>query len=167
MLLSRKEAINDEIDSIMGNNTWVLADIPPGCKPIGCKWIFKRKMKLDETIEKFKARLTPKQWHQKFDEVVFSNGYLLNQADKCVYSKFDESGKGVIICLYVDDMLIFDTYQVQVDLTKEFLSSKFSMKDMGEADAILSIRIKHKTKTKIQKLQTQPAGRLKASREAE
>ncbi|GKD76981.1 zinc finger, CCHC-type containing protein [Tanacetum coccineum] len=49
----------------------------------------------------------PKQWNQKFDEVVLSNGYLLNQADRCVYSKFDESSKGVIICLYVDDMLIF------------------------------------------------------------
>ncbi|GKE45475.1 zinc finger, CCHC-type containing protein [Tanacetum coccineum] len=65
----------------------------------------------------------PKQWHQKFDEVVLSNGYLLNQAGKCVYSKFDESGKGVIISLYVDDMMIFGTDQVQVDLTKEFLSS--------------------------------------------
>ncbi|GKD02940.1 hypothetical protein Tco_1177914 [Tanacetum coccineum] len=43
--------------------------------------------------------------------------YVLKQApkqgDKCVYSKFDESGKGVIICLYVDDMLIFGTDQVQ------------------------------------------------------
>ncbi|GJS40803.1 zinc finger, CCHC-type containing protein [Tanacetum coccineum] len=87
----------------------------------------------------------PKQWHQKFDEVVLSNGYLLNQADKCVYSKFDETGKGVIICLYVDDMLIFGTDQVQVDLTKEFLSSRFSMKDMGEADVILGIRIKHES----------------------
>ncbi|GKA43057.1 zinc finger, CCHC-type containing protein [Tanacetum coccineum] len=64
-------------------------------------------------------------------------GYSLNQADKCVYSKFDASGKGVIICLYVDDMLIFGTDQVLVDLTKEFLSSRFSMKDMGEADVIL------------------------------
>ncbi|GKB65449.1 reverse transcriptase domain-containing protein [Tanacetum coccineum] len=87
----------------------------------------------------------PKQWHQKFNEVVLSNGYLLNQDDKCVYSKFDESGKGVIICLYVDDMLIFGTDQVQVDLTKEFLSSKFSMKDMGEANVILGIRIKHES----------------------
>ncbi|GJY29354.1 zinc finger, CCHC-type containing protein, partial [Tanacetum coccineum] len=89
----------------------------------------------------------PKQWHQKFDEMVLSNGYLLNQADKCVYSKFYESGKGVIICLYVDDMLIFDTDQVQVNLTKEFLSSKFSMKDIGEADVILGIRIKHEIST--------------------
>ncbi|GKC51030.1 zinc finger, CCHC-type containing protein [Tanacetum coccineum] len=85
------------------------------------------------------VKQAPKQWHRKFDEVVLSNGYLLNQADKCVYSKFDESGKWVIICLYVDDMLIFGTDQVQVDLTKEFLSSRFSMKAMGEADVILAI----------------------------
>ncbi|GJS26838.1 zinc finger, CCHC-type containing protein [Tanacetum coccineum] len=187
------------MDSIMGNNTWVLADLPLGCKPFGFKWIFKRKLKVDGTIEKFKARLViqgfrhnsgidyfdtydpvaristkrmliakasihnliihqmdvktaflngeldeevymnqpqgfimhgnenkvcklikslyglkqaPKQWHQKFDEVVLSNGYLLNQANKCAYSKFDESGKGVIICLYVDDMMIYGTDQV-------------------------------------------------------
>ncbi|GJV31762.1 zinc finger, CCHC-type containing protein [Tanacetum coccineum] len=66
--------------------------------------------------------------------------------DKCVYCKFDESGKGVIICLYLDDMLIFGTDQNQVDKTKEFLSSNFSMKDMGEADVILGIRIKRENK---------------------
>ncbi|GJZ22210.1 zf-CCHC domain-containing protein [Tanacetum coccineum] len=43
------------MDSIMGNNTWVLAELPPGYKPLGCKWIFKRKLKVDGTIEKFKA----------------------------------------------------------------------------------------------------------------
>ncbi|GKC15175.1 zinc finger, CCHC-type containing protein, partial [Tanacetum coccineum] len=169
-----KEAINDEMDYIMGNNTCLLADLPPGFKPLSCKWIFKRKLKVDGTIEKFKAntirlliamasihnlvihqmdvktaflngnldeevymnkphgfimpgnenkvckliksfyglKQAPKQWHQKFDEVVLSNGYSLNQANKCVYSKFDESGKEVIICLYVDDMLIFGTDQV-------------------------------------------------------
>ncbi|GKF39400.1 zinc finger, CCHC-type containing protein, partial [Tanacetum coccineum] len=88
----------------------------------------------------------PKQWHQKFDEVVLSSGFLLNQYDKCVYCKFDSSGKGVIICLYVDDMLIFGTDQYQVDKNKKFLSSRFSMKDMGEADVILGIKIKHENK---------------------
>nr|GEU62410.1 zinc finger, CCHC-type [Tanacetum cinerariifolium] len=56
--------------------------------------------------------------------------------------KFDESGKGVIIFLYVDDMLIFGTDQNQADKTKKFLSSKLSMKDMGEVDVILDIKIK-------------------------
>nr|GEV19247.1 zinc finger, CCHC-type [Tanacetum cinerariifolium] len=87
-----------------------------------------------------------KQWHQKFDEVVWSSDFLLNQSDKCVYSKFDRSGKGVIICQYVDDMLIFGTNQSQVDKTKKFLSSKFSMKDMREADVIPGIDIKRENK---------------------
>ncbi|GJQ91167.1 zinc finger, CCHC-type containing protein [Tanacetum coccineum] len=65
---------------------------------------------------------------------------------KCVYCKFDESCKGVIICLYADDMLIFGTDQTQVDKTKEILSSNFSMKDIREADVILGIRIKHENK---------------------
>ncbi|GJU97962.1 zinc finger, CCHC-type containing protein [Tanacetum coccineum] len=43
----------------------------------------------------------------------------------------------------LNDMLIFGTHQVHVDLTKDFLSSRFFMKDMGEADVILSIKIKH------------------------
>ncbi|CAM8929486.1 unnamed protein product [Rhodiola kirilowii] len=89
----------------------------------------------------------PKQWHQKFDEVILSSGFKLNQADKCIYSKFDNSGNVVIICLYVDDMLIFGTDQKQVDLTKDFLSSSFSMKDMREADVILGIRIKRENKS--------------------
>ncbi|CAM8993626.1 unnamed protein product [Rhodiola kirilowii] len=84
----------------------------------------------------------PMQWHQKFDEVVLSDGFILNQSDKCVYSKFDNSGNGVIICLYVGDMLIFGTNIECINQTKEFLSSKFSMKDMGEAEIILGIRLK-------------------------
>nr|GEU86579.1 zinc finger, CCHC-type [Tanacetum cinerariifolium] len=153
-----KEAIHDEIGSIMGNDMWALSDLPPGCKPLG--------------IDKFKTRLqpkgfvmlgnehkvcrlvkslyglkqAPKQWHQKFDEVVLSSGFLLNQSDKCVNRKFNNSGKGVIIFLYVDDMLIFGTDQNQVDKTKKFLSSIFSMKDMGEANVILGIKIKRENK---------------------
>nr|GEV94065.1 zinc finger, CCHC-type [Tanacetum cinerariifolium] len=42
--------------------------------------------------EAMKSQDAPKQWHQKFHEVDLSNGYLLNQADKCVYSKIDASG---------------------------------------------------------------------------
>nr|GEW09261.1 zinc finger, CCHC-type [Tanacetum cinerariifolium] len=35
ILEPRKEAIDDEIGSIMENNTWVLSNLPPGCKPLG------------------------------------------------------------------------------------------------------------------------------------
>ena len=41
-----KETINNELESILSNHTWKLIDLPLGAKPIGCKWIFKRKLKL-------------------------------------------------------------------------------------------------------------------------
>nr|GEV07736.1 putative reverse transcriptase domain-containing protein [Tanacetum cinerariifolium] len=60
-----KETISDEIDSIMGNNTWVLTDLPRGCRPLGYEWIFKRKLKVDGTVQKFKARLVIQGFKQK------------------------------------------------------------------------------------------------------
>ncbi|GJX87025.1 zinc finger, CCHC-type containing protein [Tanacetum coccineum] len=64
-LKPRREAIDDEIRSIMENNTWVLSDLPLSCKPLGCKWIFKRKMKVDGTIDKSEARLVIQGFRQK------------------------------------------------------------------------------------------------------
>ena len=47
----------------------------------------------------------------------------------------------VVICLYVDDMLIFGTSLEVVCETKKFLGPKFDMKDLGEAEVILGIKI--------------------------
>jgi hypothetical protein len=55
-----KEAVRSEMDSIMSNGTWEVIDHPYGCQPIGCKWIFKKKLRPDGTIERYKARLVAK-----------------------------------------------------------------------------------------------------------
>ncbi|XP_071713072.1 uncharacterized mitochondrial protein AtMg00820-like [Rutidosis leptorrhynchoides] len=60
-----KEAIKSEIDSILQNHTWELVDLPPGCKPLGYRWIFKKKLKPDDTIDKYKARLVIKGYRQR------------------------------------------------------------------------------------------------------
>jgi hypothetical protein len=39
-----KEAIQSEMDSILANGTWELTEPPYGCKPVGCKWVFKKKL---------------------------------------------------------------------------------------------------------------------------
>ena len=223
-----KEAINDEMDSILSNNTWELVDLPPGSKPIGCKWVFRRKYHTDGTIQTFKARLVakgfrqkegidyfdtyapvarttsirilfalasihnlyvhqmdvkttflngdlneevymeqpegfvlpkyehkvcrlvkslyglkqaPKQWHEKFDQAIMSNGFRHNNGDKCLYSKTCK-GYVIIVCLYVDDMLILSNSMKGIEETKRFLSSTFKMKDLGEVDTILGIKVK-------------------------
>ena len=222
-----KEAVQSEMDSILTNGTWEICPRPMGCKPIGCKWIFKRKLRPDGTIEKYKARLVakgftqkegedffdtyspvarmttirvlialaasykflihqmdvktaflngeldeeiymqqpdgfvatgqenmvcrlkkslyglkqaPKQWHEKFDKTLTSAGFVVNEGDKYVYYKYG-GGKGVILCLYVDDILIFGTDMDVINDVKSFLSQNFDMKDLGEADVILNIKL--------------------------
>jgi hypothetical protein len=34
-----KEAVHNEMDSILSNGTWEVTDRPYGCKPVGCKWV--------------------------------------------------------------------------------------------------------------------------------
>ena len=52
-----KEAVNDEMESLISNRTWKLVDLSLGCKTIGCIWVLRKKLKPDGSIDKFKARL--------------------------------------------------------------------------------------------------------------
>uniref|UniRef100_A0A453R8Z6 Uncharacterized protein n=1 Tax=Aegilops tauschii subsp. strangulata TaxID=200361 RepID=A0A453R8Z6_AEGTS len=220
-----KEAVRSEMDSSLANETWEITDHPYGCKPIGCKWVFKKKLRPDGTIEKYKARLVakgytqkegedffdtyspvarlttirvllslaashgllihqmdvktaflngeldgeiymeqpdgfvvdgqegkvckwpkslyglkqaPKKWHEKFERTLTAAGFVVNEADKCVYY-YHGGGEGVILCLYVDDILIFGTNLNVIKEVKDFLSRCFEMKDLGVADVILSL----------------------------
>jgi hypothetical protein len=67
-------------------------------------------------------------------------GFLVNKADKFVYYRFG-GGKGVILCLYVDNILIFGTSLNVIKEVQDFLFQIFAMKDLGEDDVILNIKL--------------------------
>lgn len=66
-------AMNEEITAINRNETWELATLPKGKKPIAVKWIYKAKKNFKGEVEKYKARLVAKGFTQKagidYDEV--------------------------------------------------------------------------------------------------
>ena len=64
----------------------------------------------------------------------------MNEADKCVYYRYG-GGEGVILCLYVDDILIFGTSTTVIDEIKSFLSRCFDMKGLDPANVILNIKL--------------------------
>ena len=64
----------------------------------------------------------------------------MNETDKCVHYRYG-GVEGVILCLYVDDIMIFGTSLNVIKGVKDFLSQNFEMKDLGEADVILNIKL--------------------------
>jgi hypothetical protein len=59
-----RNAMEEEYESIMKNNTWELTELPRHKTPIGCKWIYKPKFKSNGSIDKYKARLVAKRYSQ-------------------------------------------------------------------------------------------------------
>nr|GEX22243.1 retrotransposon protein, putative, Ty1-copia subclass [Tanacetum cinerariifolium] len=107
-----KEAIHSKIDSIVHNNTWKLVDLPLGHKPIGHKWIFKKKLRPDATIHNMII-------HQMDVKTAFLNGKLDEEINMQQLEGF-----------VVKDM-------VSINQTKKMLHSSFDTKDIRVADVIL------------------------------
>ena len=58
-------AMEQEMESMYSNYVWELVDLPESVRPIGCKWIYKKKRGVDGKVETFKARLVVKVYTQK------------------------------------------------------------------------------------------------------
>ena len=56
--------------------------------------------------------------------------------------KKETNGSPIILVLYVDDMLIAGKHETTLQELKCKLKSAFSMKDLGNAEHILGIRIR-------------------------
>lgn len=60
-----REAADSEYQSLMQNEMWERVELPKGCKPVGCKWVFKAKRGSDGKVQRFKAQLVAKGFTQK------------------------------------------------------------------------------------------------------
>ena len=56
--------MKSKIDFIHSNQVWSLVDPPEGIVPIGCKWIYKKKIKLNGKVETYKVKLVVKDYSQ-------------------------------------------------------------------------------------------------------
>ena len=103
-----KEAMKKEMDSLRANDVYDIVKLPQHRKTVGCKWIFKRKVRADGSIERYKARLVAQGYSQKpgqdYDETF------------CPVVRF-ESVRSVIAMAAQHGLLLH-----QMDVTSAFLN---------------------------------------------
>ncbi|GJS85829.1 retrotransposon protein, putative, ty1-copia subclass [Tanacetum coccineum] len=160
------DAMNAEIQSMIDNMVWVLVDLPPNCKTVESKWIFKKKTDMDGIVRTYKARLVAKGYTQlyevdyeetfspvadirairilisivAFDEDIKKFGFAQNLDEPCVYQKANGSNVTFLI-LYVDDIIIMGNHIPSLQSVKDYLGKCFAMKDLRETAFILGIKI--------------------------
>lgn len=49
--------MQQEIEALEKNGTWSLTTLPPRKKALGCKWVYRIKLKSDGTVKHYRARL--------------------------------------------------------------------------------------------------------------
>lgn len=72
--------------------------------------------------------------------MIKQNGFTRIVEEPCLYMKFNGS-KVVYLILYVDDMLLIGNDIRMLTSVKEWLAKHFQIKDLGQAECILGIRI--------------------------
>ncbi|GJV78803.1 retrovirus-related pol polyprotein from transposon TNT 1-94 [Tanacetum coccineum] len=143
------QTINDEIDSLISNNTWELLDLPLGSKAIGCRWVFWIIYHTYGFIKTFKAMLVIQGFSQRqgvdyFDTyapVARITSIRVLFALASIYN-LPIHQMDVKTAFLNDNILIVGTNIEGINETKKFLSSCFQMKDMNEVDTILGIKVK-------------------------
>lgn len=58
-------AMLEEIKALHDNQTWVLVPRQPSMNVIGCKWVYRPKIKADGSLDRLKARLVAKGYNQR------------------------------------------------------------------------------------------------------
>jgi hypothetical protein len=90
-----------ELNALQANNTWSLVTLPPYKQPIGCKWVYKIRLKADGTVERYKTRLV-------------SKGY--DQIESIELQKWSQ-----LICVLISVASLLGWYLHQLDINNVFL----------------------------------------------
>lgn len=83
----------------------------------------------------------PWKWYIKFDIFMAKQGYNTCNSDHCVYFKRLFNDSYIILCLYVDDILVARSNMDHIKELKQKLAHSFAMKDLGAGKQILGMKI--------------------------
>ena len=90
-------------------------------------------------------KTSPKKWNKKFTEEAEKLGLERDLHDPCLFT-WRKDGKMIVMCLYVDDSILAGNDKERLEEIKQKLSKVFQLKDLGEPDVYLGMKITKKRK---------------------
>ncbi|CAI5480757.1 unnamed protein product [Closterium sp. Yama58-4] len=108
--LAVKAAMEEEIRSLINMGTWELVERPPGVNIMKNRWVLTTKYRIDDTVEREKARLVVKGFTQ-----VYGADYDETYAPVSSY---------VTLRIFLSIVAILDLNLMQLDMKNAFLQSK-------------------------------------------
>ncbi|KAG8475293.1 hypothetical protein CXB51_031952 [Gossypium anomalum] len=124
-----KEVVLAEYDALLSNNTWTLVELPPDCKPIGCKWLLKVKKNPDGTVARFKPRLVGKCFSQ-----------VTGHDFRDTYNPFV---KFSTVNVFLSLATYYGWNLRKIDINNVFLKGELSEDDLGSLEYFLGIEDKN------------------------
>ena len=93
-------------------------------------------------------RQASRPWNIIFDQAIKSFGFEQNLDEPRVYKRHQDKVV-MFLVLYIDDILLIGNVVEVMSSVKVWLSSQFDMKDLGEANFILGIKLWRDRKNKM------------------
>ncbi|KAK2370871.1 putative mitochondrial protein [Trifolium repens] len=81
----------------------------------------------------------PKAWNKRIDNFLHSEGFVKCSVEFGVYMKGNDISNAVLICLYVDDLLITGSNHACIEKFKRRLKDEFEMSDLGKLNYFLGL----------------------------
>ena len=123
----------------------IYMEIPDGleCDPEDRKT---KVCKLQKSL--YGLRISPKKWNVRFSEEALKLGLEKDINEPRLFT-WRKEGKVVLLILYVDDILLAGNDKQKLDEVKMNLSRAFKMKDLGEPENFLEMKIIRDKENKI------------------
>ncbi len=85
----------------------------------------------------------PHEWNETINAFLKELGWRPLISDSCVYVKYSRNGRLMLLCLYVDDTVVCFHLSDQQEWfsDKQKISDKFAIKDLGECNWILNMKV--------------------------
>ncbi|XP_019052229.1 PREDICTED: uncharacterized protein LOC109114322 [Nelumbo nucifera] len=126
-----------EIKALEDNGTWVITDLPPCKRAVGCKG---RTKSVAFSNPSTASKQASRNLFAKFSSALLVHGFQQSRADYSLFTRHCGTSYTAAL-VYVDDILLAGNDIATINAIKAYLHSQFHLKDLGVLKYFLGLEV--------------------------